>query len=335
MDISVVGAGGDIGREIVATLVEARLVDRLDRIQLVGRPQGASETALVGYRADLWDAHAEHLPEIDIAFGPEEVLGDIVIFAAGETIPVDPAAARSREALAEANRPLFEAYAEALARHGHGEEIVIVVTNPVELGVSIFAQVLGRRRVIGMGAYLDTLRFRREIAADLGIRRQRVRGLVVGEHGVGAVPLWSSVGAYGMTREEILRRLRRESPPASEVLAECLERLRAGDAQGAYDLCNSHPPDVRVFVKPYITHLTGSKTPIGTAEIVVRLIREILSGTEVQACVQTRVEGEFLGLTGTFGVPVILSNAGIVRIEPIEVWPEEAERLRARFGAGE
>lgn len=331
MDVSIVGANGDIGREIAAVLVENQIVTRLDRLQLVGRPGGRSETALHGLRADLWDAHAERLPQIDVAMGPEEVLADIVIFAAGETMSTDPHEVRSRDSLAETNRPVFEAYAEALARHGHGQELVIAVTNPVEVAVEVFARTLGRHRVIGMGAYLDTMRFRREIAADLGIRRSRVRGLVVGEHGTNAIPLWSSVGAFGFSQKEVLKRLRRPAPPPRQVLGECLERLRAGDARGAYARCDEFPADVRLYVKPFLTHLTGAKTPIGTAEIVARLLREILSGTEFLASVQARVEGEFFGVTGVLGVPAVLSSAGIVRIHEPDLWPEEIRRIRELY----
>ena len=45
-------------------------------------------------------------------------------------------------------------------------------------------------------------RFRWEIASDLGIRRQRVRGFMLGEHGNGMVPIWSSVRVQGMTENE-------------------------------------------------------------------------------------------------------------------------------------
>jgi malate dehydrogenase len=84
--------------------------------------------------------------------------------SAGRTAPAEVGINADRAALAAANLEVFRTYAEALARHGSGREVVIVVTNPVELGVAVMAEVLGRHRVIGMGAWLDTLRFRREIA---------------------------------------------------------------------------------------------------------------------------------------------------------------------------
>ncbi len=110
---------------------------------------------------------------MDVALSPEEIVADLWVVA-GNTLTTEPGQT-DRGNLAERNAPLFREYAEMLARHGQGSEVVIVVSNPVELGVALFAQAVGRERVIGIGGYSDTLRFRREIAADLGVRRQRAR----------------------------------------------------------------------------------------------------------------------------------------------------------------
>ena len=85
MDISVIGAGGAIGREIVAHLVAGRVLRPTERLQLVGRRGGASERMLYGLRSDLTDAYAENSPQMDIALGPEEVVGDLIVMAAGDT----------------------------------------------------------------------------------------------------------------------------------------------------------------------------------------------------------------------------------------------------------
>ena len=44
-----------------------------------------------------------------------------------------------------------------------------------------------------MGAFSDSQRFRWEIASQLGIGRQRVHAVIGGEHGLGMVPVWSTV----------------------------------------------------------------------------------------------------------------------------------------------
>ena len=207
MDVSGIGASGDCGRDIVAQLVGLGALASTDRLQLVGRENGRSSQILFGLCSDLSDAYAEKAPIFDVALSPEEIVADVIVMTAGATVGGE---VTSRSQLAKNNLPIFETYARAIATHGYGHEviIIIIITNLVELVVEVFSRHLGRHRVIGVGAYSDTLRFRREIAADLGIRRQLVQGFVVGEHGEGMVPLWSSLKIHGMTREE-LRETRR------------------------------------------------------------------------------------------------------------------------------
>ena len=101
-----------------------------------------------------------------------------MVFCAGLTIPTDPHNVRDRATLAEANAPVFYEYAEAIAKHGHGGQIIIIVSNPVELAVHIFARFIEARRVIGMGAFLDTIRFRCWFLRVLSERSGRTASLV-------------------------------------------------------------------------------------------------------------------------------------------------------------
>jgi malate/lactate dehydrogenase len=49
---------------------------------------------------------------------------------------------------AESNRPVFETFGAALTRYRTGREVVVVVTNPVELGVKIFSRYLDRMTAV-------------------------------------------------------------------------------------------------------------------------------------------------------------------------------------------
>lgn len=337
MDIAVVGAGGDIGRQIAARLVADRLLAATDRLQLVEAAGSRGERVARGLKSDLEDAFGETLPQVDVAASPEELAADLVIFAAGMTVPADPREVRERSELAAANAPVFRAYAEALGRLGAGTELVIIVSNPVELGVEIFARHLDRHRVIGMGSFLDTIRFRNEIARELSLRRQKVRGLVIGEHGAGMVPLWSTVSVQGVDPEMMRERLAAlaaagpvDIPAEVRALAEL---VAAGRIEAAYERARAAPVAARVVLRPYVTQFTGAKTPLGTAEVVSRLARTVLSGSDTIAACQLRLEGDYLGLTGTSGVPAVLSNAGARPFAPALPAPDEEARFRASFAA--
>jgi len=343
LDISVIGAGGAIGREIVAQLVAGRVLKPTERLQLVGKRGGASERVLYGLRSDLTDAYAENAPQMDIALGPEEVVGDVIVMAAGATPgPSESGGTMSRDDVAHANLPVFAAHARALAAHGQGHEVVLMVTNPVELGVAVMARELGARRVIGIGAYSDTLRFRREIATDLGVPRQLVSGYVAGEHGANLVPLWSSVRVYGLNDGETADAVhalrgggRLTDYPARVASArDSIQHLVMTETCAAFEAVETFPPDIRVQLRPELTHLSGSRTVMATANVTVDMVRQMMEGREMSVAGQVMLEGEGVyGIRGVLGLPLLASNQGVVRVLSPPLWQEEARALHEAAAA--
>lgn len=339
MDISIIGAWGAVGRQTAISLVQSRGLDPGSRLQLVGRHGGEAERALVGFASDLQDAYAERKFEIDVAFDAEEVLGDIIILTAGATVPTNPREKLPRRLLAEKNLPIFKEYAEVIAKHGHGEEIVLVVSNPVELGVAVLSRVLPRTRVIGMGGYLDTMRFRREIAHDLGIRRQNVQGLVLGEHGAHLVPCWSTVSAFGFDSPEGQARIAKLRPTVhpnfDAALAEIQHLAQTSTTAAVFARLATYSPELRTYLKPFASQICGARTTLGTSEMIVRLVETIVSGNQILAAAQIQLDGEFLGIRGVTGAPVVIGNAGILRVEDLPLWPDEAGAVAAAARASE
>jgi malate dehydrogenase len=334
MDVSVIGASGDCGREIVAQLVGLGALNPSERLQLVGREQGRSGQVLFGLCSDLSDAYAEKAPILDVALRAEDIVADVIVMTAGATVG---GKVTSRSQLASTNLPMFESYAKAIAQHGYGHEVVIIVTNPVELAVEVFSRHLGRHRVIGVGAYSDTLRFRREIAADLGVRRQLVQGFVVGEHGERMVPLWSTVKIHGMTSDELRatrRRIQRDRAIQNfyeEVISEkqlVMALIKKGNIPEAYRYVDSLAPDLRVLLKPFVTHLSGAKTVAATANVTVDLVQNLLQGREIVVSGQVQLAGEFYDIHTPLGVPIVVTPSGWSRVVSLQLWAEEAEMLQ-------
>ena len=81
------------------------------------------------------------------------------------------------------------------------------------------------------------------------------------------------------------------------------ELLEPGEVAEAFTRVDTLPPDVRVVVKPYVTHLSGSKTVLATANVTVDLVSTLLDGREVLVAGQAMLEGDFHGLRGPLGVP--------------------------------
>ncbi len=271
------------------------------------------------------------------------------MLAAGRTPPATLGGSTDRDALARDNAEVFRTFADSLASRGSGREVVIVVSNPVELGVAILADALGRERVIGMGAWLDTLRFRRAVAAELGLHRQRVGGFVLGQHGDAVVPLWSSVRLHGVDPEqqrEALARLRGDRTLATYPAELADAKLRMADAAAsdfgsAYEVVDAFPPDLRFVAAPWLTHQSGAKTRNGTAGAVVDLVRTVLDGREILVAGQVALAGELVlagePVHGVLGVPIIVSPEGWGgRVVPLPLAADEeagladaARRIRA------
>ncbi len=337
MDVAILGATGDIGRAICGALIERGVLGPGARLQLVGRTGGASGNAVHGLRVDLIDAFDERVPHIDVATRPEDVVADVVVVAAGRTPPTGLGQVVDRNRLAMDNRAVFEAYADALASYGSGHEVVIVVSNPVELGVEVFARRLDRHRVIGMGAWLDTLRFRREIAATLGVRRQRVGGFVTGQHGDRMVPLWSTVRLRGLDEDErleLVEKLRGDRTLASfarEVSTAKSRVVMQEDVAEAFAQVDAYPPDIQAVIRSYLTHQSGAKTAHGTASATVDLVRTVLDGRDIVVAGQVLLDGEIeLGgkpWRGVLGVPVAVGPEGWTRVMLDELAADEARAL--------
>jgi len=78
--------------------------------------------------------------------------------------------------------------------------MLMMVTNPVDVMTYVAYEESGfrRNRVFGMGNILDTLRFRSYIALELGVSREDIRALVIGEHGDSMVPLVNFASVSGI-----------------------------------------------------------------------------------------------------------------------------------------
>jgi malate dehydrogenase len=323
VNISIIGAAGGVGREIAIQLVRDHTLENNETLQLIGGdPHSPHPHLLQGLRADLLDAYAEIAPEIEVIDDLTAIKADLVIMTAGETFATAPEQIghASRDELAASNFPIFERFARSVAAITRAEPpLCIIVSNPVELAVHVFAEHLPREYVVGMGSHSDSLRFRAEIACDLGVRRQRVQGYVVGEHGAGMVPLWSSVGVAGMPelKADHLLEQRLKAIPAEEFpdrLAEATKRfvtvLREGGQDGlarAYSYIDTLPPELRVALKPLATHYTEAKTIVGTAHATLDLIRWILHGRAVEVSVQYQHRGE-RDCDVPFGARVIMAG---------------------------
>src|SRR5215470_14960654 len=153
--IAILGASGSVGSALAAHILRARLLEPADRLLLVGHGTPANERKLLCMRTDLMDAFDAQRVSIEVVPVIADVEADLVVMAAGVT---GSSARQTRRDLGTANRAIFEHIADQCVSR-LAKALFIVVSNPVELAVKIFSFAVDRKRVIGMGAQQDSMRF--------------------------------------------------------------------------------------------------------------------------------------------------------------------------------
>ena len=327
LSVAVYGATGAVGSTLLVHLCNSNLLKAGDRVMLVGRGTEDNRTNLMAMRVDLLDAFDEAEVDLQVADDLEAVNADIFVMAAGKTASPE---IRTRRGLAEENAPLFHDTARRLYAVCPAAT-VIVISNPVELGVAIFSRHFDRKRVMGMGAQQDSLRFARAIALRLGVRRSRVRASVFGEHGEAMVPAWSSVYIADpdpdLLSALIDLRLEFEGPEdaseARSAMSDVGSLLDDHQVGSAYALIETASPQAKAMVEPYITVTRLNSTPNATANATLAFIEALVRADERKLHGQVLLDGEFCDISGVCGAPIQLTTSGwhIASHEPL-TWHE-------------
>ena len=119
--------------------------------------------------------------------------------------------------LLEANAAIFQDIVPQI--HGSAPDaLILVVTDPPDALADV-VRMLGHERVLSTGTSLDTLRFRFHLGKRLDLTASDVEALVLGEHGVSSVFLWSSARVGGRKVLDLFG-----ASPTSQTVREEVER---------------------------------------------------------------------------------------------------------------
>jgi malate dehydrogenase len=177
---------------------------------------------------------------------------------------------------------------------------LMVVTNPVDIMTYVAYKESGfeRNRVFGMGNILDTMRFRSYIAMELGVSREDIRALVVGEHGDSMVPLVDHTCVSGIPITELLKKQQ-------------IDKI--------VNLTKMSGADV-IKLKGATTHAPGV--------VIAIMVDAVLRGRNRVMSVSTYLDGEYGYSDVSIGVPVILGRNGVEKILELDLKPETCAQFK-------
>jgi L-lactate dehydrogenase len=132
---------------------------------------------------------------------------DLVVLAAGINEKAGgadkPGDKEGRLRLLERNDPIFRDVVPKVIGAAP-DALLLVVTNPLDPMVELTRRLASGKVVLGTGTFLDSLRFKTALAEYLEVAAESVSALVLGEHGLSSVLLWSKVTIGGLPIENYL-----------------------------------------------------------------------------------------------------------------------------------
>ena len=273
--ISIIGAGR-VGSVSAFNILRMRIAD----VTLVDVQDGLAE----GEALDLIQSSPaiEFDGKINGTTKISDIEGsDLVIIAAG--VPRKPGMARPE--LLDQNGSIVSALIGEVVRYAPRSKI-LMVTNPVD-AMTYLAYVKSgfeRNRVFGMGGILDTLRYRSYLALELGMSREDIRALVVGEHGDRMIPLVDYTTIAGIP----VRRLLDE-----KTVQRIVERTRTSGSD--------------------VINLKGG-TVYAPAAVIAVMAEAVLRGRNRVMAASVIPNGEYGLKNLAIGLPVIMGKNGVERI---------------------
>ena len=221
---------------------------------------------------------------------------DVVIITAG--VPRKPG--MSRDDLFEVNSKIMGGVAPEVKKYAP-KAFVIVVSNPLDVMVTLFKKITGfaRDHVVGMAGVLDSSRFRAFIAAELKVSVKDVYAIVLGGHGDTMVPLPRLATVAGVPIKHLLdeKTIERIVLRTRNAGGEIVELLKQGSA----------------FYSPAFSAVEMAES-------------YLLDEKRILPCA-AYLEGEY-GVNGFFvGVPVLIGSGGVEKVIELPLEPKEKEEF--------
>ena len=226
---------------------------------------------------------------------------DVIIITAG--VPRKPG--MSRDDLLGINLKIIKQVAEGIKKYSPNA-FVICITNPLDVMVMAFQKYSGlpTNKVVGMAGILDSSRFKLFLSLELNVPVKEIHAMVMGGHGDTMVPLPRFTKISGKSLNELVK----QGKISKERLESINQRTRDGGAE----------------IVKYLENGSAFYAPAASG---VEMAKAYMNNENKVLPCAAYLNGEY-GVSGIYaGVPVVINNKGIDKIEVIELDQKEKEQF--------
>ena len=232
---------------------------------------------------------------------------DVIIITAG--VPRKPG--MSRDDLLGINLKIIKEVAEGIKKHS-SNAFVICITNPLDVMVMAFQKYSGlpTDKVVGMAGILDSSRFKLFLSQELKTPVKEIEAMVMGGHGDTMVPLPRFTKVSGKPLLDLVK----EGKISQERLENINQRTRDGGAE------------IVKFLEKGSAFYAPAASGVEMASAYLRDEKKLLPCAAY-------LGGEY-GINGLYaGVPVIIGNKGVEKIEEINLNEKEKNEFKNSINA--
>ena len=213
--------------------------------------------------------------------------------------------------LVQKNVGIFRSIIPEIAKRNFAG-ILLIVSNPVDILTYTAMELSGlpEHRVIGSGTVLDTARFKYQLGEHLQVDPRSIHAFIIGEHGDSEIAAWSSANVSGIPIHDICEM--RGFYNHEDAMKEIAETVK----NSAYE----------IIAKKKATYYGIAMSVRRICEALVRNEKSILP-------VSTMLHGQYGIEDVVLSMPAIVGSDGVETTVPIDLSPEEQEKLKESANA--
>ena len=213
--------------------------------------------------------------------------------------------------LVQKNVGIFRSIISEIAKRNFAG-ILLIVSNPVDIRTYTAMKLSGlpEHRVIGSGTVLDTARFKYQLGEHLQVDPRSIHAFIIGEHGDSEIAAWSSANVSGIPIHDICEM--RGFYNHEDAMKEIAETVK----NSAYE----------IIAKKKATYYGIAMSVRRICEALVRNEKSILP-------VSTMLHGQYGIENVVLSMPAIVGSDGVETAVPIDLSPEEQEKLKESANA--